>query len=117
MQGISPGLVRTEFGPRMNKKVDIEQGKKDYDKMVDGVSDEGSVGPAVYIACFACFIAAIGGRRYYQLYCLCTVHSTENAGVCVCVCVCAWVCGCVTYLYCLFLQIHDILVRPTHQQY
>ena len=61
MQGISPGIVRTEFAPRMNQKTDIEQGKKDYDKMVDGVSDEGSVGPALYIAGCACFIAAIGG--------------------------------------------------------
>ena len=36
-QGISPGLVRTEFGPRLEKATDIEQAKKNYDKKVDGV--------------------------------------------------------------------------------
>ena len=39
MQGISPGIVRTEFMPRMNKDPDIEQGKKKYDERVDGVRD------------------------------------------------------------------------------
>ena len=37
LQGISPGLVRTEFAPRLNKAADIEEGKKQYDEMVDGV--------------------------------------------------------------------------------
>ena len=41
MQSISPGIVRTEFMPRMNKEPDIEQGKKKYDKRVDGVRDGG----------------------------------------------------------------------------
>ena len=36
-QGISPGLVRTEFGPRLEKAADVEQAKKDYDKKVNGV--------------------------------------------------------------------------------
>jgi short-subunit dehydrogenase len=35
--GISPGLVRTEFGPRLEKAADVEQAKKDYDKKVNGV--------------------------------------------------------------------------------
>ena len=43
MQSISPGIVRTEFMPRMNKEPDIEQGKKKYDKRVDGVRDGGRV--------------------------------------------------------------------------
>ena len=38
-QGVSPGLVRTEFGPRLNKVTDIEQGMKDYDSKVDGVRE------------------------------------------------------------------------------
>ena len=37
LQSISPGLVRTEFAPRLNKAADIEEGKKQYDEMVDGV--------------------------------------------------------------------------------
>ena len=37
LQGISPGLVRTEFAPRLTKVADIEEGKKQYDEMVDGV--------------------------------------------------------------------------------
>ena len=38
LQSISPGLVRTEFRPRLVKADDIEEEKKFYDKLVEGVS-------------------------------------------------------------------------------
>jgi len=37
MQSISPGLVRTEFRGRCANVEDLEQSKKDYDKLCDGV--------------------------------------------------------------------------------
>ena len=33
LQSISPGLVRTEFRGRANNVKDLEQSKKDYDKL------------------------------------------------------------------------------------
>ena len=38
MQSISPGLVRTEFRGRASNVQDMEQSKKDYDKLCDRVS-------------------------------------------------------------------------------
>ena len=37
MQGISPGLVRTEFRGRLLKSEDLEESKKEYDTICDNV--------------------------------------------------------------------------------
>ena len=61
--------MRTEFAPRLTKVADIEEGKKQYDEMVDGVRHILSkfiVSAADHLIQYA----AIGGRGHCQCYCL-----------------------------------------------
>ena len=66
---ISPGLVRTEFRPRVMKADDIEEAKKDYDTLVKGVLEAEDIASTI-------------------IYTLSTPPR---------------------------MQIHDIILKPTHQ--
>ena len=50
MQGISPGLVRTEFRGRLLKAEDLEASKKEYDTLCDNVGRNPNLRMRVYIA-------------------------------------------------------------------
>ena len=77
LKSISPGLVRTEFAPRLEKATDVEQAKKDYDKKVQGVS--GQVFRDHTLSFYIIILSmstAIGGRRHCRCHSVCHLLSS-----------------------------------------